>query len=613
METFLLYLFKSGICLVLFYICMRAFLSNETFFRFNRWVLLIGTTICLLLPFVRIHIDEATVVQKPFAVVEQMFVPSQNEIASIQENFLTSKEIIEPLIIDSREDQVNIGFILLAVYLIGFAINLIILLKSVYLMLRLINRGRKLKHGEHILVLVSKDIVPFSWDKYIVLSVTDFESYPDEIITHEVAHAKYRHSLDLIYFELILLFQWFNPAIWLLKRELKDVHEYQADMSVLKSGINATKYQLLLVKKAVGASSYTLANSFNHSKIKKRITMMLKEKSNKWARLKLLLLLPLGTLTVFAFARPDVNEPLSSLINYESTNILQKTKIAEDIVEDHQRNEKPDNYNPAYYTVDGVKVSDGEYKDLRANSVDIRWPEYVPFAKGKVLKIQGIFNTGMKSPEYFREMFIDGKSPDRSHVYLVVNGTKYGYEEGLKKLVVTKPMDPKKPFKCQIISRDGSKSSPIFDVVSFAPPTLPEKMQKSVVDTKQQRDSVSKVLQEYIEKNGYKSEDRIGKPEKGKFKILVMSSLMAEMKSTVFPKEYNKKDDGIDANYLRIYWYVIDGKKYSWNKFMDKCRYGKVFFERNKIKPEDGQIVEMYGITTDGAKTPIFYMVGNEN
>jgi len=114
--------------------------------------------------------------------------------------------------------------------------------------------------------------------------------------------------------EVILWLHWFNPAAWLLKRELKDIHEYQADKGVLAQGIDATKYQLLLVKKAVGSSLYTLANSFNHSKIKKRITMMLKGKSNNWARLKLLLLVPVGLIVLNAFARPEVNRQLETLI-----------------------------------------------------------------------------------------------------------------------------------------------------------------------------------------------------------------------------------------------------------------------------------------------------------
>lgn len=479
MEGFLPYLFKSGICLVLFYICMRAFLSNETFFRFNRWVLLIGTTICLLLPLIRVKVDTPIVVQKPFMAVEELFMLSESQTTEIETVFLTDKKITEPLVSKKEKTSINIAFILLTAYLMGFIINLIILLRSLFLMLRLINKGNKLRYGRYMLVLISKDITPFSWGKYIVLSVTDFENYPDEIITHEAAHVKHHHSLDLIYFELLLLLQWFNPAIWLLKRELKDIHEYQADISVLRSGINATKYQLLLVKKAVGTSSYTLANSFNHSKIKKRITMMLREKSNKWARLKLLLLLPLGALTVFAFARPEVNEPLSSLVDYESTNILQKTKIAEEPITLNELKQKPS---------------------------------------------------------------------------------------------------------------------------------------KEITSTKLQRDSLSKAVTDYIDKNGYKSEARIGVPSQGKFKIMSLSYTGdGDIKSTVFPESYSKKADPKDSDYLRIYWYVIDGKKYSWNKFMDKCRFGKVFLERNKIKPEDGNIMEMYGITTDGAKTPTFYMVGSVN
>ena len=109
--------------------------------------------------------------------------------------------------------------------------------------------------------------------------------------------------------ETTLLLQWFNPTVWLLKRELRDIHEYQADKGVLSQGIDATKYQLLLVKKAVGSSLYTLANSFNHSKIKKRITMMLKKKSNNWARLKLALLVPVGLAALSAFAHPEASPP----------------------------------------------------------------------------------------------------------------------------------------------------------------------------------------------------------------------------------------------------------------------------------------------------------------
>lgn len=332
MDTFIIYLVKNAIYFIAFYIGVKVFLSNETFFRFNRCVILIGSVVCLVLPLIQIKVTSAEIspLQTPIIVLEKALT----EI-TIKSNAGSNTEIDTPkatsslLEIDKEAEPLDIGTIILCIYVAGMIVNLAILFRSSTQMVNLIRRGSKRSYSDYILVLIPEDIIPFSWGKYIVLSVSDYKNSPDEIITHEIAHTRHRHSLDLIFMELVLLLQWFNPAIWLLKRELKNIHEYQADISVLQSGINATKYQLLLVKKAVGASSYTLANSFNHSKIKKRITMMLKEKSNKWARVKLILLLPLGTLTVLAFARPEVNKPLTTLIEYESTNILQDMKTSE--------------------------------------------------------------------------------------------------------------------------------------------------------------------------------------------------------------------------------------------------------------------------------------------
>ena len=120
---------------------------------------------------------------------------------------------------------------------------------SFYKMFRIIRTGINKKEGEYTLVLTSQPIAPFSWGYYIILSEEDYINNPEEILTHEKMHLHYRHSFDIIFIEIISIMQWFNPAAWLLKRELRDIHEYQADKGVLNQGIDATKYQLLLVKK----------------------------------------------------------------------------------------------------------------------------------------------------------------------------------------------------------------------------------------------------------------------------------------------------------------------------------------------------------------------------
>lgn len=310
MGALLLYILKSTICLILFYLGFKALLSNDTFFRFNRWVLLVGIATCMLLPAIKIQTSEPLLIQQPIIHLEKMIAGEETVVTYLSDNNPEVNMI--PVVTPAK--MIDWGQIIALLYWAGFIFCLMTTLLSFRKMFVLIRSGRKLQQGRYTLILVPSCVSPFSWGRYIILSEEDYEKHPDEILTHEMMHLKSHHSIDLLFMECILWLHWFNPAIWLLKRELKDIHEYQADKGVLTQGVDATKYQLLLVKKAVGSSLYTLANSFNHSKIKKRITMMLKGKSNNWARLKLLLLVPVGLIVLNAFARPEVNRQLETLV-----------------------------------------------------------------------------------------------------------------------------------------------------------------------------------------------------------------------------------------------------------------------------------------------------------
>ena len=310
MGALLLYILKSTICLILFYLGFKALLSNDTFFRFNRWVLLVGIATCMLLPAIKIQTSEPLLIQQPIIHLEKMIAGEETVVTYLSDN----NPEVDMIPVVTPAKMIDWGQIIALLYWAGFIFCLMTTLLSFRKMFVLIRSGRKLQQGRYTLILVPSCVSPFSWGRYIILSEEDYEKHPDEILTHEMMHLKSHHSIDLLFMECILWLHWFNPAIWLLKRELKDIHEYQADKGVLTQGVDATKYQLLLVKKAVGSSLYTLANSFNHSKLKKRITMMLKGKSNNWARLKLLLLVPVGLIVLNAFARPEVNRQLETLV-----------------------------------------------------------------------------------------------------------------------------------------------------------------------------------------------------------------------------------------------------------------------------------------------------------
>jgi TonB family protein len=204
--------------------------------------------------------------------------------------------------------------LMLLVYVGGILFFVLRHLWSLGRMVRLLRASRRetLKGGITLFVHREK-AAPFSWMNMIAVSEEDLEENRNAILTHERAHIKNCHSWDLLLAEVCIFFQWFNPAAWLLKQELQTIHEYEADEWVINNGIDAKTYQLLIIKKAVGARLYSIANSFNHSSLKKRITMMIKKKSNPWARLKYLYVLPLATVAVAAFARPEVSNQLDEI------------------------------------------------------------------------------------------------------------------------------------------------------------------------------------------------------------------------------------------------------------------------------------------------------------
>ena len=290
MGIFFVYILKSSVCLTIFYLFYKLLLSRDTFHRFNRIALLSLIMLSVIIPFCEITLEEATAIQRPVMDLE-------NLLAAV--SMRTSAE--------SASQPVWLRVMVIA-YIIGGILTLCQFAYSFYALFRLMRQGTpKLVDGIH-LILTDQPVVPFSWMRTIVISRKDFEESGIEIMTHEMAHIKARHSIDLLISEICILFHWFNPSVWLLRQELQNIHEYEADESVLNQGVDAKRYQLLLIKKAVGAQRFTsMANSFNHSSLKKRITMMLKEKSNPWARAKYLYILPLAALAVTAFARPEVS------------------------------------------------------------------------------------------------------------------------------------------------------------------------------------------------------------------------------------------------------------------------------------------------------------------
>ena len=322
MGTILFHIFESTLCLTILYFLFRLFFRKDTLFRTNRLLLLIGTVVCTLLPLMQIDVSRYTPLQLPVTIVRNLLTEKEAGVDDKGEE--VSKEYpfegTGAFFVDAEEENsieescggvmsaIPVTLLLGGCYLFGAFVVFSFLLLSTIRMYRLIHRFPAHEYGEYRLVVCPEKIISFSWGNTIVLSQEDYERNPGEILLHEQMHLQHRHTLDLLWMECLVILHWFNPAAWLLMHELREVHEYEADNSVINHGIDATQYQLLLVKKSVGTRLYSMACGFNHSKLKNRITMMLKRRTNNWARLKLLLFVPVAAGTLYAFARPEVKK-----------------------------------------------------------------------------------------------------------------------------------------------------------------------------------------------------------------------------------------------------------------------------------------------------------------
>lgn len=302
MGAFFVYILKSAICLALFYLGYRLLLSRDTFLRFNRFALLSGFGLAALLPLVRVGVEGVSPLGPALEEWGRIAAP------------------VEPAA--TASPAVSCYSIGLAIYLMGVLFFIARFLWGVASLIRLIRAGRRERLADGSwLVLHRLPLAPFSWLRYIFLAEKDLLSKPELILAHEQAHIRMRHTWDLLFTELFLWLQWFNPAAWLLRQELQAVHEFEADAAVLGMGYDSKEYKLLLIEKAVGSSRYTLANSLNHSSLINRITMMQKRKSNPWARMKYAFVLPVAATAMAAFARPEISRQMAEISSAKITDL----------------------------------------------------------------------------------------------------------------------------------------------------------------------------------------------------------------------------------------------------------------------------------------------------
>ena len=312
-DQFLTYELKVAVLIAVFYIFWRLLVANETWHRLNRIVLIATAIASFVLPLCVITIHQTVEVMPPA------------EIPTVVEDFNSathesgiSNSIQQVPVITEPQKAFNWQQVLMLIYIIGVVLLVARMLISIWRLHRMMAHSElhPLIHGRWIAVC-DKVQQPFSWWNTVFMNRKDFEEGATALLTHELGHIRLHHSADVVLVELLTALQWFNPAMWMLRADLRTIHEYEADQQVLSHGFNDIQYLQLLIRKAAVQSGYSLANGISNSALKKRVIMIMKPKSNhrQWLRFAYLLPIIAVSLAMSARIQKDV------VVNLDSSEV----------------------------------------------------------------------------------------------------------------------------------------------------------------------------------------------------------------------------------------------------------------------------------------------------
>ena len=396
MTDFLIYDLKVALLIAVFYMFYRLMLARETFHRVNRIVLLLTAVASYVLPFCVITYHKTVVMhQTPMVTIDGL-----------------QATVYEPSSTPLWQTVLPILFV------IGVALALGHTLCSLVRIIRLINHSEQHPQddGTTLCVTGNADLSPFSWMHYIVMNRSDYETNDASILAHERGHIRLYHSWDILLVDLLTALQWFNPAMWMLRSDLRAIHEYEADAAVLSQGINARQYQYLLITKAGGIGGYSLANGITHSALKNRITMMTNKTSKSSHLLKLLALLPIVGVTLalnaetvkdYVYDEPQKQVPvkkgkINGTIKYNSNTTMQVVEAQDQ----KKEAETPKAEQQKEFKVEGTYTSD-EQKEVPQDIFDV--VEVMPQFPGGAPKLFEYLSQNIRYPKEAMESNTQGR------------------------------------------------------------------------------------------------------------------------------------------------------------------------------------------------------------
>lgn len=366
MGTVTLYSFYVALILATFYLLYKWTLATTTFFRFNRVVLMAGYALAML----------ALPVLNLLTANSECDSTAISHAATIETELNSLSDLPEPTWPE----------IVTVTYLLGVMAAAALNMRSALRIRHLIKNGAHIRYKSYTMVITDRQCSPFSWGRYIVIPSSIPEEDITMIVEHEKSHLRHHHWLELAVAQIMEIFNWYNPAAYLLKKEVQDVHEFEVDRDVVGKGYDEKAYQMLLLRSSVGASFNNFVNSLTHSRLKTRLQMMMTENSKSSRRLYAFVMLPLTVFVVLGVRNSALAETLSmidnaAIISSAVNEVIYETKQSETGSISHSVSYKSDGYlssvkmeqrgdspEPSIY-INGYLSSRSELSRLRADNI----------------------------------------------------------------------------------------------------------------------------------------------------------------------------------------------------------------------------------------------------
>ncbi|HEX2627714.1 MAG TPA: M56 family metallopeptidase [Chitinophagaceae bacterium] len=432
------YLLKLSVSMAVVYLFYQLVLRRITFYNWNRWYLLGYSVLCFLIPF----IDISPVLQQQEWNDSQIvqWLPALSY--GTTETTITVGETV------SVSNSWSAWDITKVIFVVGVIIMALRLLIQVISFRRLMKKAKLVTIDEMKLYEVDASIIPFSFGNSIFVNPALHSTKElEEIIRHEFVHVKQRHSIDIIWGELLCLFNWYNPFAWLIRASIRQNLEFIADNKVLQHGIDRKQYQYLLLK-VMGNHQFSIANQFNFSSLKKRIAMMNKIKSAKVHLLRFLFVLPLLAILLVSFREKisrllhDDKAKTETAINEETaapTPALQNMYVAGKVVDQNT-------YEPMANVPLKVFVND---KLIATLKTDAEGYYYYADEIGKRQGEKPMYEILIDNPAYYRvnggTTANTGNESGLYHTIFLaskkVKGRSIAYDLGIPATEVSKAMD----------------------------------------------------------------------------------------------------------------------------------------------------------------------------